>query len=79
MTGIQFLAGAMMGIFLFTTTFRPGLGPTQPPIQRVPGALTPAVKQGHEAVHSPPPSAKIKNVWSYNSTPPLCLHGVMLS
>jgi len=27
------------GIFLFITTSRPVLGPTQPPIQWVPGAL----------------------------------------
>jgi len=30
MTGIQFLAGAMMGIFLFAIVSRPALGPTQP-------------------------------------------------
>jgi hypothetical protein len=38
------------------------------------------VKQlGHEADHSPPSSAKVKNVWSYTSTPPVHLHGVVLS
>jgi hypothetical protein len=37
------------------------LGPTQPPIQWVPGALSLGVKQlGHEAEHSPPSSAEIK-------------------
>jgi len=34
---------------------------------------------GSEADHSPPASAKVKNVWSYKSTPPICLHGMMLS
>jgi hypothetical protein len=33
--------------------------------------------QGREANHSPPSSAEVQNVWSYNSTPPLCLHGVV--
>jgi hypothetical protein len=59
-----------LGIFLFTTTSRTALGPTQPPIQWVPGALSLGVKRlGHEADHSPPSSAKVKNVWSYTSTP----------
>jgi hypothetical protein len=36
------------------TASRPALGPTQPPIQWVPGALSPGVKwPGREAVHSP--------------------------
>jgi hypothetical protein len=34
---------------------------------------------GHEADHSPPSSAKVKNAWSYTSTPPIRLHGVVLS
>jgi hypothetical protein len=59
---------------------RAALGPTQPPIQWVPGALTLGVKRlGREADHSPPSSAKDKNVWSYTSTPSICLHGVVLS
>jgi hypothetical protein len=57
-------------IFLLTTGSRPALGPNQPPIQWVPGALSLEVKrQGREADHSPPYSAEVKNVWSYNSTP----------
>jgi len=45
------------------------LGPTQSPTQRVMGYLSLGVKQPvHEADHSPPSSAKVKNVWSYNST-----------
>jgi hypothetical protein len=50
-----------MGIFLFTTTFRLALGPTQPPIQWVPRALSLGVKrQGREAGHSPSSSAEVK-------------------
>jgi len=59
---------------------RLALGPNQPPIQWVPGALSLGVKRlGCEADHSPPPSAEVKNVWSYTSSPPVCLHGVVLS
>jgi len=58
--------------------FRPVLGPTQPPIQCIPGALTPGVKlPGHAADHSPPSGAKVKNVWSCTSSPSICLHGVV--
>jgi hypothetical protein len=66
-------------IFLLTTTSRLALGPTQPPIQWVLGALSFGVKQlGHEADHSPPSSAEVKNEWIYTSTPSH-LHGMVLS
>jgi hypothetical protein len=59
-----------VGIFLFTTASRPALGPTQPPIQWVPGALYLGLKRpGSEADHLPPSSAGVKNVWSYAPTP----------
>jgi hypothetical protein len=49
-TGIHFLAGAVMGLFLVTTTSSPAPGPTQLPVQWVPGASTPGVKRpGREA------------------------------
>jgi hypothetical protein len=55
---------------LFTTVSGTVLGPTQPPIQWVPGALSLRLKRpGREADHSPPSSAEVKNVWSYTSTP----------
>jgi hypothetical protein len=48
----------------------PALGPTQPPIQWVSGALFLGVKRpGREADHSTPSSADVKNAWSYTSTP----------
>jgi hypothetical protein len=47
-----------LGIFMFTTASRPALGPTQSPIQRVPGALSLEVRlSGREA----PSSAVVKN------------------
>jgi hypothetical protein len=57
--------------FLFSTSSRPVLGPTQPPFQWVPGTLWPEVKRpGREADHSLPISAKVKKTWIYPSTPP---------
>jgi hypothetical protein len=59
-----------LGIFLFTTVSRQALGPTQSPIQWVPGALSLLVKRPvRETGHSPPSSAEVKNAWSYTSTP----------
>jgi hypothetical protein len=51
------------------TVSRPALGPTQPPIQWVLGALSLGVKRPWcEADHSPPPNAEVKNMWSYAFT-----------
>jgi len=60
-----------LGIFLFTTASRTGLGPTQHPIQWVPGAFSLGVKRlGLEADHSPPSSAEIKEyVELYHHSP----------
>jgi hypothetical protein len=66
-----------MGIFLFTTAFRPALGPTQPPIQWVPAALSFRLKwPDREVDHSPPSSTEIKNAWRYTSTPPVRIRSV---
>jgi hypothetical protein len=65
----------MMGFYLLAISSRPALEPTQPPIQWLPGALSVVVNQlGHEAGHSPPISAKVKNAWSYTTIP----HGMVL-
>jgi len=43
-----------------------------------PGFLSPVVKwMGHETDHLPPSRAEVKNVWSYTSTPPICLNGMV--
>jgi hypothetical protein len=56
-------------IHVCTKASRLALGPTQPPIQWAPGALTLGVKpRGREDNHSPPSSAQVKE-WSYTSTP----------
>jgi hypothetical protein len=58
-----------LGSFLFTTTSRLALGPTQPPIKWIPGTPSLRLKQlGREADHSPPSSAEVKNAWTI---PPL--------
>jgi hypothetical protein len=45
----------------FNAVSRPVLGPTQPPIQWVPGDLSLAVKRlEREADHPPPSNAKVK-------------------
>jgi len=44
--------------------------PSQSSTERVPGTF-PAVKQlGYKAEYSPPPSAKVKNAWTYTSVSP---------
>jgi hypothetical protein len=58
---------------------RPALGPTQPHIQWVPGALFRGVKRlERKTVHLLPTSAQVKKKLIYTSTSPLCVHGVEL-
>jgi hypothetical protein len=55
-----------VGARIFSMSSRPALGPTQRPIQWVPGALSPGVKrQGREADDSQPTSAEVKKMWIY--------------
>jgi hypothetical protein len=56
--------------FDFSTSSRPALLPTQPPIQWIPGSLSPGVKRpGREDGQSPPASANVKNVDLYIHSP----------
>jgi len=69
-----------VGYFPLSSASRPTLGPKKPPIQWIPEALTPRTKRpGREADHSPPSRVKVKNAWSYTSTPPVGPHGVVLN
>jgi hypothetical protein len=57
-----------VGSRIFTSP--PALRSTQPPIQWIPGALSPGVKRPRrEADHSPPTSTEVKKTWVYTSTP----------
>jgi len=55
-------------------------GPTQSPVQGVPGALSLGVNRlGRKVNNSLASGFKVKNAWSYTCVPPLRLHGVVLS
>jgi hypothetical protein len=70
----------VLGNFLFTTASRTALGPTQPPIQWLPGALSLEVKRpGRETDHSPPSSAEVKECVELYFHSPIRLHGVVHS
>jgi hypothetical protein len=57
--------------FIVTTASRQDLGPTQPSVEWVLGAVSPSINRpGREAGHLPPSSADVKNGWSYTSTLP---------
>jgi hypothetical protein len=60
---------APVGSRIFSTSSRPALGSIQPPIQWVPGAVSPGVRRPwRESDHSPPASAEVKKTWVYTST-----------
>jgi hypothetical protein len=57
--------------FHFSTSSSPAMGSTQPPIQWVPVALSPGVKQPRgETDHTPPISAEVRKTWICTTTPP---------
>jgi hypothetical protein len=65
---------------LFSTSSRPALRSTQPPIQWVPGDVSSGIKRpGREADHSPPASAEVKKMWINTSTLPYAYMGVVLN
>jgi hypothetical protein len=67
---IPYLHGGLK-YFLFSTLSRLVLWSTQPPIQWVPGAPSPGLKEpGREADNSPPANVEVKKMWIYTSTPP---------
>jgi hypothetical protein len=61
-------------------SFRLALGPTHPPIQWVPGALSLGVNRpGREADHSSPTSAEVKKNVDLYIHFPIRLHGVVIN
>jgi hypothetical protein len=63
----RFPAGAKLSVV--SKVLRPVLGPTQPPIQLVPGSYFLRVRRPWlEVDHSALSSAEVKNKWSYTST-----------
>jgi hypothetical protein len=57
-----------------------GSGPNQPPFQWIPGAPSLGVKRpGAWSWPLTSFNAEVKNTWSYTSTPPIRLHGLVLS
>jgi hypothetical protein len=65
-------------IFPLTSVSRPALRSTQPPVQWIPGVLSPGVKArpGRDADHSPHLGPRLRMSRSYISSPPKRLHGV---
>jgi hypothetical protein len=63
---------------LLAPASRPALGPTQPPIQWVPGVLSPGAKRGRGVTLTAHPHLvpRLRMSRSYTSSPPMCLHGV---
>ena len=67
----------------FPRLSRPALGPTQPPVQCVPGLFRDKDRSRRDADHSPPSNAVVKKEYSYTCTRPMdrtactepqCLH-----
>jgi hypothetical protein len=68
----------MQRIFPLASVSRPALGPTQPPVQCVPGAITWGVKRGRASTLATHPHLVERSGMSrsYISSSPWHLHGV---
>jgi hypothetical protein len=73
---VRFPAGEE--IFLYSTASRPAVGPTQPHIQWVPGALSPGVKQREVTLTTYfhlVPRLRVVELYLHS---PIYLHGILL-
>jgi hypothetical protein len=68
-TRVQFLAGAMMGFFLFTTVSKLDLGPIQPPFQQLQGGGAPLISM----------KCRDQECVGLYVHSPIYLHGMMLN
>jgi hypothetical protein len=76
--GVRFPEGT--GTYLLSTASKPALGPPPNSYPLNTGVLSLGVKWlVSEVDHTPQSSSKIKNAWNYTSTPPIRLHGEVLS
>jgi hypothetical protein len=63
--------------YTYPKSSRTVVGPSQPPIQRAPGARSLKLKRPkRESDQSISSSAKVNNSWSHISTPAICLHSI---
>jgi hypothetical protein len=62
-------------IVLLASASRPALGPTQPPVQWVPGAFSPGVKRDRGVMLTTHPHL-VPRLNMSTSSSPMCLHGV---
>ena len=51
-------------------------GAHQPPIHRILGFFLAIKRIWHEVIQPSAPSVRVKNEWSFTSSPPICLHGI---
>jgi hypothetical protein len=73
--GTGFKSGLGQETFLFSKSYRNFLGPKQPSILWVPVLFPGVQRSGRDVYHSSQSKAEVKNEWSNNLTPAMCLHG----
>jgi hypothetical protein len=79
MIGVRYPEGAG-NFFPFHHRVQTGSGVHPASYQMGTGVLSLGIKRpGREADHSSLSSAKVKNAWSYTSTPPMRFHGVVFN